>query len=82
MKQKAIVSLVLGILSLICWIFPLLGFPVSIIGIVNGNAAKKGSEAKGMAKAGMISIIGLVLTSINSALGAYMGATGQMPIFH
>jgi len=60
-----------------------LGFPVSIIGIVNGNAAKKGSEAKGMAKAGMIlSIIGLVLTSINSALGAYMGATGQMPIFH
>jgi hypothetical protein len=39
------------------------------------------STSHGMAVAGLtLSIIGLVLTIINAAIGAYLGATGQHPL--
>ena len=76
--SKATTSMVLGIIGLFVWIFPLFGFPVNIIGLVFGIQAQKGSK-KGMAIAGLVmSAIGLVLTAMNSFLGAYMGATGQL----
>lgn len=75
---KAIASLVLGIVGLIAWILPLVGFPVTIVGLVMGVSGRK-SEKKGMATAGMVlSIIALVACIINSALGAYLGVTGQL----
>jgi hypothetical protein len=70
---KAIASLVLGILSLVCIWFgysALLGIVLAIVGIVLGNIAKKeialsGEEGLGMAKAGVIcSIIGLALCAL------------------
>ena len=77
-NSKATASLVLGILSLIAWLLPIAGYPISIIGIVFGAKNLK-SEQSGMATAGLIlSIIGLCLCVINSALGAYMGASGQL----
>ena len=70
--KKAITSLVLGILSLICWIIPLFGYPISIIGIVMGIKSKD-CETKTLALAGLIlSIIGLAITVANSAIGAYI----------
>ena len=75
---QAIASLVLGILSLIAWILPLAGFPVSIVGLILGCIGIK-SENKSIGTAGMVlSIIGLVACIANSAIGAYMGATGQI----
>lgn len=66
-SSAPIVSLVLGIISLIAWLLPLLGYPISIIGLVLG--AKNAGRA-GYAKAGMIvSIFGLCLTLLNSFLG-------------
>lgn len=77
-NARAIASLVLGIISLIVWIFPLLGFPVSIIGLIMGISSIK-SEKDSFGTAGLIlSIIGLVCCVANSAIGAYMGATGQL----
>ncbi len=75
---KAIASLVLGIISLITWIIPLIGFPVSITGLVLGFKGRKSSN-EGLALAGIIiCIITLIFTTINSAIGAYLGATGQL----
>ena len=75
---KATASLVLGIVSMIVWLIPLFGYPVSIIGLVMGFYGLK-SEKKSIGRAGLIlSIIGLVLCAANSAIGAYMGATGQL----
>ena len=75
---KATASLVLGIISLIVWLIPLFGYPVSIVGLVMGFYGIK-SEKKSLGTAGLIlSIIGLVLCVANSAIGAYMGATGQL----
>jgi hypothetical protein len=62
----------------LAWLLPLLGFPVTIIGLIMGVAGFK-STKKGMAIAGLVlSMIGLAVTIINSVIGSYMGATGQL----
>lgn len=74
----AITSLILGIFSLAAWFLPICGIPISVVGLILGTVGKDSSQS-GMAKAGVImSVIGLVLGIINSATGAYLGATGQL----
>jgi len=74
---KAVASLVLGLIGLAAWLLPIIGLPVTIIGLVMG--AKGRRSRPGMAGAGIVlSIIGLVLSLINAAYGAYLGATGQL----
>jgi hypothetical protein len=68
----------MGINSLWAFLFPFLGFPVSVVGVIMGIVGYKSSK-RGMALAGIIlSIIGFVASVINAAIGAYMGATGQL----
>ncbi len=75
---KATAGLVLGIVSMVAWFIPLIGLPMSIIGIVYSSKGLK-SAKRGKAIAGLVlSIIGLVLSLINAAWGAYLGATGQL----
>ncbi len=68
----AIASMVLGIVGFIAWCLPLVGYPVTIIGLILGIVAlTKG--ARGMATAGVIMCsITLVMTLINSILGAVL----------
>lgn len=77
-KGLSIASMILGICGLLAWCIPCCGYPVTITGLILGIVGiKKGG--KGMAIAGIIlSAITLLLTLGNSALGAYLGATGQM----
>lgn len=76
---KATAALVLGICGLVAWIIPLIGLPVTIVGLV--LAVKGLKQHKKFAKAAMIlAIIGLVASIANFAVGAYMGATGQHSI--
>ncbi len=71
-RGAATASMVLGIIGLIAWLLPLVGFPVNIVGLVLGLTQGK-HKTFSTAKAGVImSIIGLVLTSINSIAGAVM----------
>lgn len=78
---KAIASMVLGICSLLAWLCPIVGLAVSIIGLVLGVQAKK-LQRNGMATAGIVtSVIGLTLSLVNAAVGAYLGVTGQHPLF-
>ena len=71
-KGQSIASLILGICGFICWLIPLFGFPVTIVGIIMGALGMK-KGGKGMAIAGIIcSAIGLVLTLINSILGVML----------
>lgn len=71
-SKKSNAGFILGIISLIAWLLPLAGYPVSIVGLVLSIKAKKNPENK-TAIAGMIlSIIGLILTLINSILGVIL----------
>lgn len=73
---KAVAGMVLGILSLMAWILPLVGYPISITGLALSIKAKKETTG-GIAKAGFVmSLIGLVLTGCNSFLGATLQVIG------
>lgn len=65
-----IAGFILGLVSIIAWFIPFIGFPVAIVGIVLSSMNLKTQSRK-------LNIIGLVLccvfllvTMINSALGA------------
>lgn len=79
-KGNALAGMILGIIGLLAWIIPLFGYPVTIVGLVLSIRGLKSSK-RGMAIAGIIlNGIGLVATVVNSAIGAYLGATGQHPL--
>ncbi|MCD8500451.1 MAG: DUF4190 domain-containing protein [Bacillaceae bacterium] len=72
---KATASLVLGLVGIIAWFIPLFGYPVTITGLVLGVKGLK-SKNRGMAIAGVtLSIIFLVITIINSIIGAIIASS-------
>jgi hypothetical protein len=74
----AITSFALGIFSLLAWLLPICGFPISVIGLILG-IVNTGSSKRNLAIAGIVmSAIGLILTVLNGAVGAYLGVTGQL----
>ena len=67
---RGLTGFILGLCSLIAWYIPIIGFPVTILGIIF-SAFGINSNRKGMAIAGLIlSIIFFVVTIINSISGA------------
>ncbi len=65
-------ALVLGIVSILTWLFPIAGYITTIIAIVLGVKGRK-SEKRGMATAGMVlGIIFLVITLLNSILSVFL----------
>ena len=66
------IGMILGLISIVAWIIPLFGLPITITGIVF-SARGLGTNQRGMAIAGLIlSILFLIITLINSFLGALL----------
>lgn len=79
---KAMASLILGIFGVFAWCLPIFGLPITITGLAPGVNELQSQNWR-MARAGVIlCIIGLVLSVINAAVGAYLGATGQHPLLN
>ena len=71
-NNKAVGSLVCGVLGLILWCCPLIGFPVNIAAIAVGISGMHPPN-KGMAIGGVVcGSLGLVLTIINAIAGAML----------
>lgn len=72
----AIASLVLGLVSMVAWLLPICGLPLSITGLVLGILARD-SARRGMAITGVVfALVALVLGIVNAVIGAYLGLTG------
>ncbi len=71
MNEKSVPSLILGIISLVAWLLPIVGLPLAIIGLILGIRKK---YTPGI----VLNIIGLMGSVANAAIGAYMGANGQL----
>lgn len=77
-KTLSIISFVLGIVSILAWCLPLVGYPVTIAGIITG--------AIGMKKGGKVfAIIGIALSAVfllatlgNSIAGVMMNTSQYM----
>ena len=76
-KGLSIASMILGIVGLVAWCLPIVGFPVCLTGLILGIIGiKKGG--KGMAIAGIIMCsITLLFTIGNSVLGAIIAVSAQ-----
>lgn len=75
-KTQAIIGLILGLVSIVAWYIPLIGFPVTICGIIFSAVGMKSQNNKGKAIAGLtLSIIFLVITIVNSFLGAILATS-------
>lgn len=69
---KGMIGFILGLVSIIAWYIPLIGYPVTVCGIIF-SALGMNSKNKGKAVAGLVlSIIFLIVTLINSILGAIL----------
>lgn len=70
-RIMAIGSLVIGIINLCAWFFPICGFPLGLIGVVLGYFGMKDPSQKTLAIIGMVlSGIGILLACINAVAGA------------
>lgn len=77
-RIMAIASLVLGILNLCAWFFPICGIPLALIGLVLGFLGMKDPSQKTLAVIGMVLCgLGLLAACINAAVGVYMGVSGN-----
>lgn len=72
---SATTGLVLGIIGLIAWFIPIIGAPITIVGLIFGIKGLK-SLKHDLAIIGIVlCCIGLVAVIVNASIGAYMGAT-------
>jgi len=75
-RIMAISSLVIGIINLCAWFFPICGFPLGIVGLVLGYLGMKSPAQKTLAIIGMVlSGIGLLLACANAFAGVFLGPT-------
>lgn len=72
--SMAMVGFILGLCSIGAWLIPIIGYPVTIIGIIFSsigmNSANKDKAIIGL----VLSIVFLIVTLINSILGAIIGS--------
>ena len=81
MPRRISAAFWLGIASLVCWLLPIAGLPVSFIGLGLGLRDIKAGSARKYAAVGIALVcVGLLLSLINSAVGAYQGYNGTL--FH
>ena len=77
-NNRAVASLVLGLVSIVIWLFPIAGYITTILAIVFATKGRH-SEKKGMATAGLVlGIIFLVVTLLNSIFGAILGVLANL----
>lgn len=67
-KGFAIAALILGIVGLLAWCLPILGYPVGIAGIILGILGIKKSGMKGMSIAGLIMSCVCILASVANSI--------------
>ena len=67
-SNRAVASLILGLVSIVTWLFPIAGYITTILAIVFATKGRH-SEKKGMATAGLV--LGIILdrksTRLNSS---------------
>ena len=76
-----IVAITLGIVGLFAWIFPFLGFPISIVGFILGAIVilRKKPHRKLAVASLILCIVGIALNVIIVAVG--IGALGMLQAF-
>lgn len=71
-------SVILGVIGFVAWFLPIVGLPLSLVGIGMGVADVSKQPQKRLSTLGIyLNIVALIAATANSAIGAYLGYTGQ-----
>ncbi|MCI5745139.1 MAG: hypothetical protein MR270_02515 [Erysipelotrichaceae bacterium] len=70
--KKALASMILGFVGLVAWLLPLVGYPVTIVGLILGIVALKSVDRKKATVGVVLCSICLLATLINSILGVLL----------
>lgn len=70
--KKALASMILGFVGLVAWLLPLVGYPVTIVGLILGIVALKSVDRKKAIVGVVLCSICLLATLINSILGVLL----------
>lgn len=69
----ALAGMILGIISMVAWLLPFVGLPVSVVGLILSALGRASVSRRTMATVGLVlSILALALTLCNAAAGVYM----------
>ncbi|HEX2939028.1 MAG TPA: hypothetical protein VHO66_08945 [Ruminiclostridium sp.] len=71
-STKATAGFVLGLVSIVAWLLPILGYPVTILGIIFSALGMKSSKKKFAVIGLILSIVFLIVTLINSIVGSIL----------
>jgi hypothetical protein len=69
LSGMAIASLIMGIISLFGWLLPVLGFPLSLVGLIMGFASRASSRRRTAITGMILSVIGML------AMVVYIGVS-------
>jgi hypothetical protein len=69
---KAIAALVLSLVGMIAWCCPLVGFPITILGLIFGILALREQRSTMAIIAVVLSSVGILLTGLNAISGVIM----------
>ncbi|QQK74909.1 hypothetical protein HUG15_04355 [Salicibibacter cibarius] len=68
----ATAAFILGLVNLIFWLIPILGFPIGIVAIILGALSLKAANRWAAITGIVVGAITFILTLINAVLGALM----------
>ena len=80
--KSGIISFVLGLAGTVAWFIPLFGLPITLTGLILGIRGLRGKHRRLAVTGLVLSIIFLIVTVANSAIGAYRGITKQDPLLN
>jgi site-specific recombinase len=73
--SRAKVGFILGLVSIIAWLLPIIGLPVTICAIIFSSLGLKSAVRRGKAITGLVlGIVFLILTLLNAIAGVVIGA--------
>jgi len=76
--KKSKKPMVLGIVSLVAWLIPIIGFITSTFGIVISSKRLKENKCKAYKIGLSLNIVGMILSVLNSAIGIYLYMSKMM----
>jgi len=62
-------ALILGLIGMVAWYIPVIGFPIQLLGILLSRNCKSSLAKNSL----ILCLIGLSFTIINASIGAYQG---------
>ncbi len=75
----SVAPLIMGAVGLAAWLLPIIGLPLALVGLGLGVSHASSYPPKRLSTFSIyFNVVTLIASTANAAIGAYLGATGQL----